>query len=248
MTQIAMGRRLAPLLVPVLLVALARCTPTVTAPPSGGGGGGGGGHAAARLNITGQPSAIAVGQIISPPVRVVVADSNFLAVTTSNAPVTLSVIGSSTPPVVGIATRNAANGTAVMSGITIDSVGVYQFVATSPGLISDTSDQFVVSGVTNDTVTVEVGSDTATDERVFRSQRNRSVNPAVDTIPVGGAVHWLWKGNLTHGILINVPPVIYTSGDFTAPKELFLTINTAGNYDFICSVHGSLMSGRIVVR
>jgi len=236
------------MLVFILLVGvLSRCTPTVTEGTPGGGGGGGG-STAVRLNITGQPGSITVGVPFSPPVRVVVADANFLAVTTSSAPVTLTAIGSTTAPLVGLTTRNAASGTAVMSGLTMDTAGTYRVIASSPGLISDTSDQFAVVPVANDTVTVEVGSDTATDQVIFRSRRNHSVNPAVDTIAAGSAVRWLWQGSLMHGVVINAPPVIYSSGNLTAPNTTLLIINTTGTYSYLCSVHGALMTGRIVVR
>jgi len=248
MTHFLTRRRLAPLLLPVLIVGLARCSPTSTEGTPGGGGGGGGGGTPVRLNITGQPGNIAVGTTFSPPVRVVVADANFLAVTSSSAPVTLTAIGSTAGALQGITTRFAASGTAVMTDITLDSAGSYRLIATSPGLISDTSDQFLVLPVTSDTVTIEVGSDTAINQVMFRSRRNQTSNPAVDTIAVGGAVRWLWQGTLAHGVLINAPPVIYTSGNFTAPATTFLTINTAGTYSYVCSVHGSAMNGRIVVR
>ena len=245
MRRILIGRRLAAGLTAALAaVAMLRCTPETTE-GNPGGGGGGGGPTAARLNFTQQPGTVARGQSFSPPVRVVVADSDFVAVTGSSAPVTLSAINGT---LLGTTTRNASNGTAVMSDIRIDTAGAYTLVATSPGLIPDTSDQFFVLPLTVDTITIEVGSDTASSQILFRSRRNHTVNPAVDTIAVGGTVRWLWQGNLTHGVLINTGTVIYDSGAFTAPHAEYLTFNTADTYQFICSQHGNLMNGRIVVR
>lgn len=242
-------RRLAPMLYGLALIgAVTRCgEPTVTENP-GGGGGGGGGPMAVRLNITGQPTNVAVGQVISPPVRVVVADSDFLAITSSSAPVTVSAIGTSNAPLEGTLTRNAESGTALMSGLTIGSVGTYRIIATSPGLISDTSDQFLVVGAGADTVTVDVGSATAADQRIFRSRRNLTINPAVDTIVAGGTIRWVWQGNLMHGIFLNAPPIVYISGNFTAPNEADFSISTPGTYAYVCSVHGAPMSGVLVVR
>ncbi len=248
MQRSSIGRRSGAALTAMLAAAaLTRCSPTVTDDGSGGGGGGGG-KVAARVNITGQPSPITVGQTFSPAVRVVVADSDNFAITTSTAPVTISAFGSTTAPVAGTTTRNAVEGTAVMTGITIDTAGLYRLVATSPGLIPDTSDQFAVLPVNANTVTVEIGSDTAVNQVLFRSRRNHTVNPAIDTIAVGSTIKWIWLGNLSHGVLINAPPVIYSNGPSAAPDTAFLTINAAGTYNYLCSVHGNLMTGRIVVR
>lgn len=248
--RIPIARRLAPALYGLVLIGgLARCgEPTITE-NSGGGGGGGGTPAAVRLNITGQPSTTDVGTPISPPVRVVVADSNFLAVTSSSAPVTVRAIGSTNAPLVGTLTRNAVSGTAVMTGVEIDSVGSYRIIAESPGLISDTSDQFLVGLAIQNIDTVQIGS-TAADtalQIVFRSQRNNTSNPAIDTIRVNGTIHWSWLGTRRHGVLINNGGLVYDSGEFQAPKELTLSIPTAGTYAYVCSVHGASMSGLIVV-
>lgn len=249
MNATSLGRRLTPILYGLALIgAVARCSdPTVTENP-GGGGGGGGGTVARRVHVTGQPTDVAAGQVISPPVRVVIADSNFVAVTSSSAPVTVSAIGTTAAPLQGTLTRNVESGTALMTDLSINSVGTYRIIATSPGLISDTSDQFQVVAAGSDTVTVDVGSATAADQRIFRSRHNLSINPAVDTIVAGGTIHWVWQGNLMHGVLLNAPPLVYISGNFTAPNEADFSISAPGTYAYVCSVHGALMSGVIVVR
>jgi len=79
----------------------------------------------------------------------------------------------------------------------------------------------------------------------FRSERNLS-HPAVDTIAQGGVIHWRWKGNIAHGVLFD--DASYASGNFTAPKELFLTMSTTGLFTYQCSVHGPAMTGSVLVQ
>lgn len=237
--------RFAPL---VLLFALAGCnTPTIT---DGGPGGGGGGHTASRLHITGQPSAVLAGHAITPPVRVVVADSSLIAVTSSTAPISLSAFSIVTDTLRGVTTRNAVSGTAIFSGLVLDSAGSFRIVASSPGLASDTSEVFVVGHAVADTVIIDLGN-TAADtvaQIAFTSERNLSSNPSVDTLPVGGVIKWLWRGTRTHGVLATSGNLIYSSGNFSAPKQLFLDMNDAGTFQFECSVHGASMTAQVVVE
>ncbi len=225
-------------------------SPTINGNDPGGGGGGTG--VASRVHITGQPSAVLAGLAIVPAIRVVIADSSLVAVTSSNAPVTLSLVPNNGAALHGTVTRNAVSGTAVLGGVSVDSVGVYQIIASSPGLASDTSLQFTVGVPVADTVVIDLGSTTVdtVGQIVFVSERNGSANPAVDTLPVGGVVHWHWRGSRTHGVLLasSIDPLFYVSGQFAAPKELFFTMNTGGSYSYTCSVHGAAMSGTVVVR
>jgi plastocyanin len=242
-------RRLAPAICGLITVgALANCDPTIT--DNQGGGGGGGPPVARRVHITEQPTTTDTGKIIIPAVRVVIADTNFLAVTTSTAPVTVTVYGTKVVSLAGTVTRNAVSGTAVMSDLSLDSTGTYRLIASSPGLISDTSEAFVIGLPLQTVDTVELGSTYAdtTLQIVFRSARNHSTNPAVDTIRAGSTIHWKWLGTRNHGVLINNGGLLYDSGIFHAAKELTLTIPTAGTYLYICAVHGASMSGAIVVQ
>ena len=85
----------------------------------------------------------------------------------------------------------------------------------------------------------------------MKSARNGSVNPAVDTVAVGGSVTWTWTntGNVPHGIQSLGSPVFRNSTVLTGNGNTYrVTFNTAGTYQYDCLVHGSMMPGTIVVR
>jgi plastocyanin len=81
---------------------------------------------------------------------------------------------------------------------------------------------------------------------IFRSQRNLSQNPAVDTIAVGGSVVWDFAGGL-HSAQSTGSPSFTSSGTLGTGTYSF-TFASVGTYTYNCAIHGDLMTGRIVVR
>ena len=85
----------------------------------------------------------------------------------------------------------------------------------------------------------------------MKSGRNGTVNPAVDTVAVGGSVTWTWTntGNVAHGIQSLASPSFPTGTVLTGDGNTYrVTFTTAGTYQYDCLVHGAMMPGRIVVR
>lgn len=83
---------------------------------------------------------------------------------------------------------------------------------------------------------------------VFTSSRNSSSNPAVDTIAVGGQVTWTWAaGSLSHSVQSTGSPSFTSSAIQTSGTYSF-TFTAAGAYHYDCAVHGSGMTGTIIVR
>jgi plastocyanin len=86
---------------------------------------------------------------------------------------------------------------------------------------------------------------------VFFRSGNGSVNPAVDRIAVGGTVTWTWasNGSVSHSVR-SVGSTGFTSSAIqTAGGSTYqVTFPTAGTYHYDCIVHGSAMSGTIVVQ
>jgi plastocyanin len=85
----------------------------------------------------------------------------------------------------------------------------------------------------------------------MKSEHNGSVNPAVDTVAVGGSVTWTWTNtrNVPHGIQSLASPSFTTGTVLTGDGNTYrVTFNTTGTYQYDCLVHGTMMPGTIVVR
>ena len=85
----------------------------------------------------------------------------------------------------------------------------------------------------------------------FRSAHNGTQNPAVDTIAAGSSVTWQWNAAGSHSIQsTGVPPEIFRNSVVMAgaTDSYTVTINSPGTYTYQCQVHGSAMTGRVVVQ
>jgi len=81
----------------------------------------------------------------------------------------------------------------------------------------------------------------------FTSARNGTSNPAVDTIAVGGTMTWTWAGG-DHGILSTGSPSFTSQAAAQTSGTYQVTFNSPGTYTYDCIIHGSAMTGTIVVR
>ena len=94
-------------------------------------------------------------------------------------------------------------------------------------------------------VTVTVGN------ILFRSDRNGSVNEAVDTVAPGSIVRWRWvnTGAVPHNVE-SVDAPSFTSGpvESTNGSHYDVTFTTPGTYRYNCAIHGDQMTGVIVVK
>jgi len=85
----------------------------------------------------------------------------------------------------------------------------------------------------------------------FRSTHNGSQNQAVDTIAAGASVTWTWDAAGSHTIQsTGVPPEIFRNSVVMAGAHdtYTVTFRTPGTYTYDCAIHGSAMTGRIVVQ
>jgi plastocyanin len=81
----------------------------------------------------------------------------------------------------------------------------------------------------------------------FVSQHNGSSNAAIDTIAAGTAMTWTWTGALPHSVR-SVGATSFASSDTrTGSGTYSVTFATPGTYKYDCAVHGSAMTGTIVV-
>lgn len=98
----------------------------------------------------------------------------------------------------------------------------------------------VLAPVIPTTASVQVG------DIFFRSDHNNTSDPAVDTVAVGGTVTWNWISG-AHSVQSDGSPAFTSSAVQTFGSYSFTFLN-AGTYQYDCSIHGSLMTGRVVVR
>ncbi|HUR02955.1 MAG TPA: plastocyanin/azurin family copper-binding protein [Nonomuraea sp.] len=84
----------------------------------------------------------------------------------------------------------------------------------------------------------------------FRSGHNGSSNPAVDTVAVNGTVTWTWATteSLPHSVQSLGSPSFTSDGIQTGSGNTYnFTFTAPGTYQYDCAVHGSMMTGTIVV-
>jgi plastocyanin len=84
----------------------------------------------------------------------------------------------------------------------------------------------------------------------YRSDHNGSQNPAVDTVPVGSTVVWSWNATGPHMIQSTGLPGIFRNSVVmdAANASYSVTFKNPGTYTYQCGVHGSAMTGLIVVE
>lgn len=86
---------------------------------------------------------------------------------------------------------------------------------------------------------------------LFESGHNGTRNPAQDTVAAGQTVTWTWTstGSTPHSVRSQGTPSFASSPRLTGSGMTFSqTFDTPGTYHYDCSVHGSAMSGTIVVQ
>jgi plastocyanin len=85
----------------------------------------------------------------------------------------------------------------------------------------------------------------------FQSNRNGTSNTAVDTVAVNGTATWTWVNTdaTPHSVQSIGSPLFTSSALLTGNGQTYqFQFTQAGTYTYNCAEHGSLMTGRIVVR
>jgi plastocyanin len=137
---------------------------------------------------------------------------------------------------------------------TSGATGLAQTVLTLGGTAGPVTVTATSAGLTNSPVTfhatISVAAASAAvsvGDNFFRSGRNSTSNPAVDTIAAGGTVTWTWVGVNLHSVESTGSPSFTTSTVKTSGTYAF-TFAAPGTYTYDCGVHGAMMSGRVVVQ
>jgi adhesin/invasin len=127
--------------------------------------------------------------------------------------------------------------TAVTLGGTLGPVTI---TATSAALTGSPVTFHATVGSFPSSAAVQIG------DNFFKSSQNLT-NPAVDTIGVNGVVTWTWTGLANHSVQSTGSPS-FTSSTTKATGTYSFTFTSAGTYIYDCIVHGTVMSGTIVVK
>lgn len=93
------------------------------------------------------------------------------------------------------------------------------------------------------TRTVEVGA--GPDQMSFVDEDSLD---DTSTITVGTTINWVWVGTLPHSTTSQSPAEPWDSGVSAAPHSFSHTFNTAGIFEYICTVHGVPMTGIVIVN
>ncbi len=80
--------------------------------------------------------------------------------------------------------------------------------------------------------------------------QNNVFSPSVASIAVGGTVTWSWTGNGHNVTSTGSPSFAPNSATASSPfTHGPLTFNTAGTYQYVCTIHqGTGMTGSVVVQ
>ena len=72
----------------------------------------------------------------------------------------------------------------------------------------------------------------------------------MDTVTAGSTVTWTWDESGTpHAVQSTGSPIFRNSVVMSASNATYsVTFNTPGTYTYDCAIHGSAMTGRIVVQ
>lgn len=200
-----------------------------------------GGHAVSIASAAGDNQIGTTGSALANPLKVKVADQF------GNGTSGVTVAWQSTSDSASVApTSSMSDATGIAQTVVTlgDTAGPIRITATSAGLTG--SPVTFHATVQNPppiptTASVDVG------DNFFKSVRNSSENPAVDTVAVGGKVTWTWVGAIGHSVQSTGSPS-FTSSGVQATGTYSFTFTAAGTYNYDCSVHGLAMTGKIVVR
>lgn len=92
------------------------------------------------------------------------------------------------------------------------------------------------------TTVVDVGND------FYRSIRNGSLDPSLDTVAVSGSVTWTWSETGAHSVRFSDPDLPAGPELTVAGSQHSVTFPSAGTFSYDCGIHGPRMTGTVVVR
>jgi plastocyanin len=100
-------------------------------------------------------------------------------------------------------------------------------------------------------VTVTMNSDKSITANFIEEENMVSIvdfvfQPSLTTVGVGTTVTWKNNGSVTHTVTSTSGPVSFDSGDISPDGTFQFKFETAGTYDYKCTIHG--FSGTVIVK
>ena len=128
---------------------------------------------------------------------------------------------------------------------TTDSDGFASTVWTLGATAGANSLEASVSGATGSPVTFSATGEPGTLPNTASVDVNDNFfDPSSVSIAQGGEVTWTWVGSGTHNVTFASGPNSSTTSTGTFSR----TFDTTGSFDYQCTIHGSAMSGTVVVQ
>jgi adhesin/invasin len=153
-------------------------------------------------------------------------------------------------PISGVTVNWTATGsvTPASTSSNTNTQGVASLTVTAGATSGDATVQAAVSGIAGSkTFNLKVAAvKVTTGNFFFKSLHNNTTNPAVDTIAVNGVVLWV-NGAGGHTVESVLTPSFPNSGPGLL-STYAVTFGAAGTYQYQCGIHGSVMTGRVVVQ
>ncbi len=81
--------------------------------------------------------------------------------------------------------------------------------------------------------------------------QNTSYNPSTKTINKGTKLTWLNKDSFAHTVTSGYPgnpDGVFDSGNMGSGASFSYTFNSSGTFKYYCRIHGSIMTGTIIVQ
>ena len=202
-----------------------------------------GGHAVSIASAGGDNQTGTTGSALANPLQVKVADQF------GNGTAGATVTWASTSDSASVAPTSSMSNTSGIAQTLVtlgDTAGPVTVTATSPGL---TGSPLTFHATAQNPPPIPTTASVNVGDIFFKSVRNSTQNPAVDTVAVGGKVTWTWSGADSHSVQSTGSSTFTSSAIKTGVGQTYaFTFSVAGTYTYDCAVHGALMTGTIVVR
>jgi len=77
---------------------------------------------------------------------------------------------------------------------------------------------------------------------------DNAFTPANLTVDAGTEVTWTWSGSFPHSVVGTFAGEDVQSETLTGSGTFTFTFDEAGEFDYVCGVHGADMSGKVIVE